>query len=418
MNNEVRLITAICENKDISSALRAPDVDDLFIDYKDVWFKMKNHYYQFRSCPTLTLVKEWFKDFEPTTIDGPTAYYIEELRNNNIRSMLVRVAEGIAKAVDADLAPDKIVKKLTGTVSDLNKMSAGIRDLNITDGNTAIKHYEKVAERVKEMGGAIGIQTKFDSIDAAYTTGMASGHFICIIGWPGHKKTFVGAQLAINVWKQGFKPMIVSLEMAPENMRDRIYTLMGEGLWRMSGLNRGQVDMQKFIQWTQDNFDDRQDFIIISNEGAMDMTPATIQSKIDQYKPDFVLIDYLQLMNDNKRTAQDTARVMNISKELKLMAVANGIPVVTIISATSREKEDRKHPPTLADAAWSKSIEYDADMALAVHTFSDEASGASITEIIKRKNRHGNDFDFFITLDPETGELQECWDTPDWLDGA
>jgi replicative DNA helicase len=418
MNNEVKLITAICENKDISSALRSPDIDDIFNDYKDVWYKMKDHYYRYRSSPTLTLVKDWFKDFEPVAIDGPTSYYIEELRNYNIRGILVRVAEGIAKAVDSEVEPGKIVKKLQGSVSQLNKMSAGIKDLNIVDSDRALKHYEQVAERVKEMGGAIGIQTKFDSIDSAYTTGMASGHFICIIGWPGHKKTFVGAQLAINVWKQGFRPMIVSLEMSPENMRDRIYTLMGEGMWRMSGLNRGQVDMDKFIQWTHETFEDRQDFIIISNEGVSDMTPATIQSKIDQYKPDFVLIDYLQLLNDNKRTVQDTARVMNISKELKLLAISNGIPVVTIISATSNDKEDRNHPPTLAQAAWSKSIEYDADMAFAVHTYKNETNHETLTELIKRKNRHGDDFDFFITLDPETGELEERWDTPDWLDGA
>src|SRR5688500_15963183 len=102
MNNEVKLITAICENKDISSALRSPDIDDIFNDYKDVWYKMKDHYYRYRSSPTLTLVKDWFKDFEPVAIDGPTSYYIEELRNYNIRGILVRVAEGIAKAVDSE----------------------------------------------------------------------------------------------------------------------------------------------------------------------------------------------------------------------------------------------------------------------------------------------------------------------------
>lgn len=415
MNSEVKLLSAICENSDIASALKNTDIDDLFLTHLDVWQKIKTHYYKFRSTPSSKLVTEWFKDFEPVEVSGPTAYYLDELRTERVRLRLEKVQAGIEKALREEVAPDRIVRNLQKTMSDLTKMSAGMKDLNLTDVDKATKHYEQIAERVKEMGGAVGIQTKFKSIDSAYTTGQAPGHFICIIGWPGHKKTFFAGKLAINVWEQGFKPMIVSLEMTPENMRDRIYTLMGDGLWRMSGFNRGEVDLPKFIDWTKETFQDRQDFIITSAEGFADMTPAAIQAKIDQYKPDWVLVDYLQLLQDNKRSAQDTARVMNISKELKMLAISNNIPVVAVISATSSDKEDRNHPPILSQVAWSKSIEYDADMAAAVHTYFNEFTGESITEVVKRKNRHGDDFAFYIDLNPETGELREGWEAPDWL---
>lgn len=417
MNNEAKLITAICENKDIASALHSPDIDDLFSSHKDIWEKMRTHYYKYRTAPSLSLVKEWFTDFEPAEISGPTAYYVESLRNDKIVNGLNSISEGIDKAIDKEVAPEKILAHLQKRLSELNRFSAGIKDLNIMDQKMSAQHYEQVKEKVKAMGGAVGIRTGFDSIDTAYTTGQAPGHFIGVIGWPGHKKTFLAGKLAINVWKQGFRPMIVSLEMSPDNMRDRIYTMMGEGLWRMSGFNRGDVDIEKFKEWTNEYFEDRQDFIIVSPEGLSEITPATIQAKIDQYKPDWIMVDYLQLLTDNKKSGADSARVMNISKELKALAMSNSIPVIAVIAATSTDKEDRKRPPALSQSAWSKSIEYDADLAFSVHTYESDI-GEKITEVTKRKNRHGDDFNFYVELDPETGEFTESWEAPDWLDNA
>lgn len=414
MSAESQVISAICHNKDIVTAINAPDIDELFNSHRDIWDKVKEYYYKHKGCPETELVQKWFHDFEPDSVNAPTSYYIEELRGYKLKNDLRKIAQGIAGALDAKEDPTAIINALQRHASTLTRFSSGIKDLNLIDSDRALKHYDHVAERVREMGGAVGIKTGFDSIDASYSTGQAPGHFICIIGWPGKKKTFFAGLLAINAWKQGFRPMIVSLEMTPENMRDRIYTLMGEGQWRMSGFNRGEFDRQDFENWSKETFDAKQEFIIVSSEGHAEMTPATIQAKIDQYKPDWILVDYLQLLTDNKKSGQDTARVMNISKELKLMAVRNNIPIVAILSATSTDKQERNHPPILANVAWSKAIEYDADMALAVHTYDNGED--SITEITNRKNRHGGPFDFYITLNPETGEVEEVFDAPDWLE--
>ena len=415
MNSEARLITAICKHKDMASALSGSDIDELFESYADVWEEMKKHYYKYKSCPDVKLVKEWFNDFEAAEVEAPVKYYIENLREERLENGLERIMRGVAKEMDAKTPPKKILDKLGSFVSNLNKFSSESRDVDVTNSTNSLKHYEQIKERVAQMGGAVGIQTQFDSIDSAYSTGMAPGHFICVIGWPGNKKTFFAGRLAINVWRQGFKPMIVSLEMSPENMRDRIYTMMGEGQWRMSAFNKASFNLDEFKDWAEINLEDKPTFPIVSSFGTSEVTPAFVQSKIDQYKPDWILIDYLQLMTDNNRSGSDAARVMNISRELKRLAVSNNIPVVAVISATSQDKEDRKSPPTLAQAAWSKSIEYDADMALAVHTYDNQQTGESITEIAKRKNRHGDDFNFFINLNPETGVLEEKWDSPDWL---
>jgi replicative DNA helicase len=109
-----------------------------------------------------------------------------------------------------------------------------LETLDVTDLESAEKHFKSVKERSAAMGGSPGILTGFDAIDKAYPTGMAPGHLIVAIGWPGRGKTWFTSYLACKAWEQGFKPMIVSLEMSPENMRDRIYTMLGSGLFRAS----------------------------------------------------------------------------------------------------------------------------------------------------------------------------------------
>ncbi len=61
----------------------------------------------------------------------------------------------------------------------------------------------------------------------------------------------------------------------------------------MSDLATGKVSSEDFKAFADEHLLDANDFIVISNEGRMDVTPAFIQSKIDMYKPQFVLLDSL-----------------------------------------------------------------------------------------------------------------------------
>ena len=155
-------------------------------------------------------------------------------------------------------------------------MTGEVRDVDLTDFELAEKHFESIRERSLAMGGSPGIKTGFNAIDLAYPTGMAPGHLIVMIGWPGRGKTWFSSYLACKAWEQGFKPMIISLEMSPENMRDRIYTIMGSGLFRASDFSKGMVNTDDFHSWATDKFTDKQSFILISNEGQGQVTPNTV----------------------------------------------------------------------------------------------------------------------------------------------
>ena len=404
MNTEAAVITAVCENKDISVVL-ADDIDSIFVSHRDVWEGLKSYYLKFKAVPDVSVLQERFKDFEPVTVKGATPYYLDQLKNEylagRIRNLLLSSGANLKTE-----ASGRIISDMQKELNALTKFTANVRDVDLTDFKMAEKHFEAVRSRSDAMGGSPGIMTGFKAIDYAYPTGMAPGHLIVMIGWPGRGKTWFSSYLACKAWEQGFKPMIISLEMSPENMRDRIYTMMGSGLFKASDFSKGMVNTDDFHSWAVDKFADKQQFILISNEGQGQVTPNTVQAKIDQYKPDIVILDYHQLFNDSSGAKSEVERNRNISRDFKLLAMRNNIPVIDITAATADDVSDQDNPPMMSQVAWSKAIEYDADVAIAVH----RNPQSNIMEIVSRKNRHGTEFAFYLDWDLNRGVMQEIYE--------
>jgi replicative DNA helicase len=407
MNTEATLISAICKSKDISAIL-AENADDLFTSHKDIWEGLKSYYYKFKAVPEVGVLQDKFKDFEPDpNPKAEVGYYLDKLKNEYLSAKLKSIIIRGGSALKEEAA-SRVLADMQAELSSLNKFTNNIRDLDIIDSDSAIKHLEALKLRSVAMGGSPGIKTGFKAIDLAYPTGMAPGHLIVAIGWPGKGKTWFTSYLACKAWEQGFKPMIVSLEMTPENMRDRIYTMLGSGLFMASDFSKGDINIDDFKTWSNKKFQDKNSFILVSNEGNGNVTPNSVQAKIDQHKPDLVILDYHQLFTDNNNSKAPTERNMNISREFKNLAVRNNIPVIDITAATGDEVSDRDNPPMMSQVAWSKAIEYDADMAMAIHKY----PNTDFVEVVSRKNRHGQDFAVYLDWDINRGIVKEVFENP------
>lgn len=404
MNTEATLISAVCKNKDISTLL-ADNVDELFISHRDIWESLKSYYYKFKAVPEVGVLMERHKDFEPVNSKAETGYYLDQLKNEYLSSKLKGIILQSGSALKEDAA-SRVLADMQSKLASLSKFTNNVRDIDVTDLDSAEKHLVSVKERSAVMGGSPGILTGFEAIDKAYPTGMAPGHLIVAIGWPGRGKTWFTSYLACKAWEQGFKPMIVSLEMSPEDMRNRIYTMMGSGLFRASDFARGDINVDDLRSWGNKKFENKNGFILVSNEGMGEVNANTIQAKIDQHKPDLVILDYHQLFSDIKRSNGATERNMNISREFKMLAMTNNIPVIDITAATMDDISDQDAPPLLSQVAWSKAIEYDADMAIAVHKY----TNTNMIEVVSRKNRHGSEFDFYLDWDINRGVITPIYE--------
>lgn len=397
---ELQTINAVLKNKDIG-ILFGESVDDLFVAYGDVWAAVKEYHNKYHSIPDLEVMQSKFPELEEVPVNGNSAYYLQDLKNEYISNRVQSLLNKADQMNDPSTA-EEVLNKLQQGLAKLNRFSHSARDLNVMDFDDAERHYDEVRERAEAMGGTPGIPTGISFIDSAYTSGLAGGDLVVVLGWTGRAKSQFTTLLACNAHANGHKPMIVSLEMSGEKVRDRIFTIKGSGLFRHSDLTLGAIRTDDFRTF-RNKFEDSPEFIVVTNDGVQELTPNVIQAKIDQHKPSMLIFDYAQLASDNANSSDMTARMRNMSKEFKRLAVQNNIPVILISSATPDSSASVNEPPTIEQVAWSKQLAFDADLAFAVHKHDD----SDIIEIVCRKNRNGPLFSGFLRWDINQGIVKE-----------
>lgn len=406
LRTELKVLNSVCATKDIQPVLAGSHIDKMFVAYPEVWSFIKDYYSKHRAIPDATIVKSRYDDFEVHEVKGETAYYVDMLREEFINSELEQVTLKLRNKV-GKIASGKVLQGVIGDLMELQNISVASQDLDITDFEAAQKDYEETRLLAEQMGGVPGIPTGISFIDSAYTTGLVGGDLIVVLGWTGRAKSLLTTMICVNAFNLGFKPMIVSLEMNTKKVRDRAYTMMGKGLFKNSDLAVGDIKEDDFRSWSN-KIGKGKGFTVVSHDGNNEITPAVVQSKIDQHKPDIIVLDYAQLMSDNANSSDMTARMRNMSKEYKRLAQANNIPVILISSATPDNTSSINTPPIVEQVAWSKQLSFDADLAFAVHRHDGKLeNGAVIIEIAGRKNRNGDLFSGYFKADINSGIYQE-----------
>jgi replicative DNA helicase len=247
--------------------------------------------------------------------------------------------------------------------------------------------------------GHVGIKTGLPGFDNYLPSGIMPGQLGVFLAYPGIGKSWLALYFAVQAWKQGRSPMVISLEMSETEVRNRVFTIMGEGLWSHRKISNGEIEIDMLKSWHAKSIQGKPEFHIISNDQGGEINPSVLRGKIDQYKPDFVIVDYLQLMAPNQKSDNETVRMKNLSRELKLMAIGEEVPIIAISSATPDDVNDLSTVPTLGQTAWSRQIAYDADWVLALG----RGTNSDIIECAFRKNRNGYMGDFLVQCDFDKG---------------
>ena len=399
---EVEVISSVCKNKDIH-VLFDNNADELIKDCADVWGFIKDYYDQTRQIPDADLLVTRFKDFDPVD-SGPTVYHVDKLRqaylDESLRNSLRRAANLVSNNESANA-----LKELSKDITIMSRLGAKVKDIDVTDVDSALAYFEQT--RKSAENGEVGIKTGITSFDVCLPMGIAKGQLGILMAYPGIGKSWLALYFAVQAWKHGYKPMIVSLEMTETEVRNRIFAIIGEGFFSHRALSAGRVSDNEFRLWAEKTLDGRPPFKIISNDTGAEMTPNVITSKIDQYKPDMVIVDYLQLMNDNSGTSNnETVKIKNLSRELKLLAISQKLPVIAIASATPDDATDLESVPQLGQVAWSRQIAYDSDWVLGMG----RKANSTVLEAVLRKNRSGYMGAFYLDIDLDRGIFKEIID--------
>ena len=396
-NLEAKALSACLNDKQVHVLLQN-NVDTLLRTHGDIWQFIKNYYEQNQVVPPINIVRDNFSDFEYTSDTGSTKHHLDELRGeyltDNVRIMLRSAASELQNGSAAEAL--NILMSETAT---LKRITSTVRDLDVTDIDDAIAYFEHMKKQQQE--GTHGIYTGLAGFDNYLPAGITPGQLGVLLAYPAIGKSWMALYLAVQAWKNGKSPLIVSLEMTETEVRNRIFTIIGQGMWSHRKLSRGDVETDMMKKWMEKTFSGKPSLHIISNEGIGEVSPSVLRGKIDQYHPDIVFVDYLNLMTSNAKTESEVVKMKNLSRELKLLAISEEIPIIAISSATPDDVTDMNSVPTLGQTSWSRQIAYDADWLLALG----RAPNSDVLEAVFRKNRNGFLGEFMVQVDFDSGRF-------------
>jgi replicative DNA helicase len=403
VNYEVRLLNSIVDTQDYVSAVNG-GVENVFLEYRDVWNFIVSHYETHSKVPSKETVKQHHQDFEFISTPEPLAYYIDEAKKESL-SYQTRGIVAKAHGLINESGPKEALSFLMEETSKLYKFSSNLKDTDLAgEWKDRVRDLKARSLNPKAIAG---IPSGIDVIDKVFG-GWQSGDFIVLLGWTGVGKSFIARLFAVNAWKAGYRPLIISLEMNKQQEGQRLDTLLnnGEGHFTNTDLikaNPGIVD--GYEKWAQATFEGKHAIHLVTSEGLETADQNMVQAKIDQYHPDMVILDYHSLFDDSSGAKNETEKAKNLSKAFKRIAVRNGIPIIDVAAVTMSDGHSER-PPELEEVAWSKQLAYDADLVLAIH----RELSSDLFQVVSRKVRRASHFGFYLRWNLETGKWVEEWD--------
>lgn len=280
---------------------------------------------------------------------------------------------------------DRITSELNNLVSNKAKDHNNIKDLIL-----------KVAENPwKKIEQSVGVKTGLESLQGA-TNGWQNGELIILAARPSMGKTDVMLHFAKHAGWNNCLPIIFSLEMNADSLRDRLIASTGQyNRSKMKDLYSRLTDGQKET-WMDTIGKVSKTNIEIFDKSGQTIPEMRIKArKLKNENPDkqlVIFIDYLTLIkpvNDYKGNMH--LATSDISKSLKALAKEFDCPVISLAQLSRGVEKRPDKRPMLSDLRESGSIEEDADVVVFLYrdAYYSKSETDDKLELIIAKQRNG-----------------------------
>lgn len=294
-----------------------------------------------------------------------------------------------------------------GSVSDIidrsEQLVFDVAEKNETKGFSHIRdvivaNYKHLDDLIKNGTEALGTPTYFSGIDK-YLIGMGKSDLVLVGARPGMGKTSFVLNIASQVALKTKKTVaIFSLEMSCEQLVSRL--LSSEAWIESTKLRKGTLDEKDWEKLARAAGVLAETDILIDDTAGITVTG--MKAKLRRVKNlGLVVIDYLQLMQSDKRIENRVQEIGDISRGLKLMAKDLEVPIVTCAQLSRGPESRTDKTPMLSDLRDSGAIEQDADSVMFLYRedyYDKDPEKKNIANCIIAKNRHG-----------ETGTVKLGW---------
>ena len=316
------------------------------------------------------------------------AHYIRIVSERSVLRQLMEAGGRIASdAASADKPLETLLDDAERSVFNISMKKSQDSMVHIKD--TVLAFYDKLGELMKNPGKLTGVATGFSDLDKL-TSGLQGGDLVILAARPSMGKTAFALNIAQNAATSNSTVCIFSLEMPREQLVQRM--LCSQSGVNMQAVRTGDITDDQLLRIAQSLEPVANASIYIDDTPGCSV--AEVRSKCRRLKSkaglDMVVIDYLQQMDMGSGQQNQTLRVAETTRALKILARELNLPIV-LLSQLSRAPEQRAdHRPMMSDLRDSGGIEQDADLIMMLYraSFYDETEDGT-TEVILTKHRNG-----------------------------
>lgn len=218
-------------------------------------------------------------------------------------------------------------------------------------------------KRTREGKASDYLPTGFEKLDEAII-GIPKSHLTTIASRPGMGKTSFMLKLKRNLVKQGFKSLIISIEMTSDQLLVKDLSAYSKiDSRKIESGNITEAENELLTHATRSLCEENY-FIEDDSSWTIEKIKATIRKHLISKKIDIVFIDYLTLIRTPYKKDRFDLAVGEMTNSLREFAKETGLPIV-MLSQLNRDCEKRNDKkPILADLKESGSIEQDSKTVL------------------------------------------------------
>lgn len=378
-----KLVSKVTLHGGIEKALAKGIESDHFEDEQEeqkIWDFLLNHVRKYKSSPSPEAVKESFPEYKWEIITDPLDYVIDQFITSVKRRNAVKAFSELADIIDEN-EYDTISHIDEIFIEKAQELAQVIPSTNISKFSNMNQRIDLYKAR-KAEGITPGIPFGIRKLDED-TLGLQPHQYVTISGFTGLGKTTLGLVLAINHYLEGYNPMIISLEMGEDEIYRKLDAMaLGFRQHALKEMTLPGTDIQKWEKYAEKVKDAANDIIVVDVDYA---TPEKVFAETARWKPDVVIVDYVQLMIGPKNIYSRWEKIDYCSRMLKAQARQMRIPVYGLSQTNADGESDGAN---LANLAGSKSIGMHSDIVLGLNQDDDMRAMKKI-EINIKKNRGG-----------------------------
>lgn len=386
--------------RDVANVLNA---DDFYLDqHKAIYEAMRELFLTNNTIDVVTLIDELVKSGTYDDAGGKSyvallAQSVPSIANLPDYLRIIKDKALLRRLIEASSEISRLAYSGEGDTADIldrsEQLIFNIAEKRETKGFEHIKdvilaNYKYLDELQKNGADALGTPTYFSDIDR-YLIGMGKSDMIIVAARPGVGKTSFCLNIATQVAVKTKKTVVIfSLEMSCEQLAQRM--LSSEALIDASKFRMGNFTDDEWVKLARASGVLSQTNILLDD--TANITVSEMKSKLRRVENlGLVVVDYLGLMQSDKKTDNRVNEVSDISRNLKLMAKELEVPVI-VCSQLSRGPEKTDKPPMLSDLRDSGAIEQDADivMFLSRDYYQNDPDKQNVATCNIAKNRHGS----------------------------